>query len=76
MQVFVTLRLLKRLSAKLGTPAVVLCGDFNSPPNFPPYEFLQNGSLHQETRNRIQGRGEILGQAGPCVFLGWFTAVP
>ena len=52
----VSLRLLNRLSQKLNTPAVIFCGDFNTTPDFAPYEFLRDGSLSKETIQKLANR--------------------
>ena len=57
-QAGVALRLLRRLSEKLETPSVIICGDFNSTPDFPPYEFLQNGFLSEKTIQTLDKRSE------------------
>ena len=51
-----SLRLLTRLAEKLDTPAVIFCGDFNATPDFPPYEFLKNGSLSEATIEKLNNR--------------------
>ncbi len=51
------LRLLSRLSEKLDTAPVIMLGDFNSPVDFAPYEFMKNGRLSKETVEKLE-RGE------------------
>ena len=52
-QVAVGLQALHDLSQSTGTDAIIMMGDFNTPPDFPAYSFLKEGRVTDTTRQSV-----------------------
>ena len=52
-QVALGLQALHDLSQSTGTDAIILMGDFNTPPDFPAYSFLREGRVTDSTRQSV-----------------------
>ena len=62
-QVALGIQALHDLSQSTGTNAIIMMGDYNTPPNFPAYSFLRDGRVTDNTRQSVMDktdRGGIL----------------
>ena len=55
-QVALGLQALHDLSQSTGTSAIIMMGDFNTPPNFPAYSFLKEGQVTDITRQSVMDK--------------------
>ncbi len=56
---------MKQLVDSTGTEAVILMGDFNTPPHYPAYALLQDGRITNATRKSTLNKTDRLGILSP-----------
>ena len=67
-QVALGLQTLHDLSQSTGTSAIIMLGDYNTPPNFPAYSFLREGRVTDITRQSVMDKTDKGGILTPvCV---------
>ena len=50
------LQALHELSKSMGTEAIIMMGDYNTPPHFPAYSFLKDGRVTDDTRQSVMDK--------------------